>query len=318
VHTARVSSFGCALLHFTLCDTSTHLFFVISSGYPHSIRCTDDKNLLPIHLAVQHGCCNEVVDYLFRACPDAILRKCKDQQDLNFLDRKILRHEMVRKRMRILYPKMTPETRSTVMRVLEGEESKATLDTVVSRSRSKIIGVYDVAANTDNIASTAPPPPRTRECSYELDCTPLFKQIESQEWTAIDAFLASGYWPGSFFFADPLPPAVQASSWVTRFDPDLPNHARWSMLPLHMCVILDAPFRTIEKLVESKCFVLSPSDRTDRCMVDRSKITHRPLFLLLKQFTQRECTAPMTRASSRFIWQCFTAVPIKCSIFYSG
>ena len=176
--------------------------------------------------------------------------------------------------MRILYSKMTPETRSLVMRVLEGEESKATLDTVVSRSRSKINGVYDGAAGTKNTMITTPPTctnsPRSRECSYELDCTPLFKQIESQQWTAIDAFLESGYWPGSFFcFADKLPPAVQACTWVTRFDPDLPNHARWSMLPLHLCVILDAPFATIEKLVESKCLLLvycmPPIFRPNQC-----------------------------------------------------
>lgn len=245
-------------------SVSTVLYFLLVQthllchpiDYPESIHCTDDRNLLPIHLAVRHGCSNDVVDYLFRTFPDAIIRKCKENQDLTSLDCKILRHEMVRKRMRILYPGMNEETRSVVMGVLDGEESKATLDEV-SRSRSKVTGAYDFAGTESTTSRNSIT--RSRECSYELDCIPLFKQIESREWTAIDQFLVSGYWPGSFFI-DKLSPAVQACTYVTRFDPDLPNHVRWSMLPLHMAVILDAPFATIEKLIESKYFACQATE----------------------------------------------------------
>jgi hypothetical protein len=55
--------------------------------------------------------------------------------------------------------------------------------------------------------------------------------------------------PGSFF-PDPVSPADQARTWVTYFDENDKDKFHWSILPLHLAIILDAPFTTIRRLVE--------------------------------------------------------------------
>jgi hypothetical protein len=72
---------------------------------------------------------------------------------------------------------------------------------------------------------------KARECLYDKNCSPLFKHIEQEAWGAVTSFLKSGFWPGSFF-ADSVTPAVQACTWVNRFDPDDPEKLKWSRLPL--------------------------------------------------------------------------------------
>ena len=87
------------------------------------------------------------------------------------------------------------------------------------------------------------------ECDYERDCTPLYKQIENEEWNAVAKFLDTGYWPGNFF-ADSIPPADQARTWVTRFDPNDNKKVRWSQLPLHLAIVIEAPYEIVGRLIE--------------------------------------------------------------------
>jgi hypothetical protein len=72
---------------------------------------------------------------------------------------------------------------------------------------------------------------KAHECVYDQNCTPLFKNIEQEAWGAVTGFLKTGYWSGAFF-ADSIAPAVQASTWVNRFDPNQPEKLKWSRLPL--------------------------------------------------------------------------------------
>jgi hypothetical protein len=69
------------------------------------------------------------------------------------------------------------------------------------------------------------------ECVYDQNCTPLFKHIEQEAWGAVTGFLKSGFWPGAFF-PDSISPAVQACTWVNRFDPDDQQKLKSSRLPL--------------------------------------------------------------------------------------
>jgi len=86
------------------------------------------------------------------------------------------------------------------------------------------------------------------ECDYERDCTPLYQNIENENWSAISKFLETGYWPGSFF-ADTIPPHDQVRTWVTRFDP-ITTAVRWSQLPLHLAIVVNAPYDVIGSLIE--------------------------------------------------------------------
>lgn len=86
------------------------------------------------------------------------------------------------------------------------------------------------------------------ECDYETDCSPLYKNIEEENWPAIAKFLETGYWPGSFF-ADAIPPSDQVRTWVTRFDVRT-KEIRWSQLPLHLAIVVNAPYEVIGTLIE--------------------------------------------------------------------
>ena len=57
------------------------------------------------------------------------------------------------------------------------------------------------------------------ECDYDRNPTTLYKMIEAQNWTAVNHFLLTGYWPGSFF-SDSIDAAVQSCTWVTKYDPN--------------------------------------------------------------------------------------------------
>ena len=87
------------------------------------------------------------------------------------------------------------------------------------------------------------------ECDYERDCTNLYKKIEEEDWMSIHKFLETGYWPGHFF-ADPVPPADQVRSWVTRFSPECENGVRWSQLPLHLAIVVEAPYAVVGSLIK--------------------------------------------------------------------
>jgi ankyrin repeat protein len=88
------------------------------------------------------------------------------------------------------------------------------------------------------------------ECDYDRDCTSLYLQIEKKNFSGTEKFLKDGFWPGAFF-ADTLLPSDQAMTWVTRFeDGDDTKNVKWSQLPLHLAVVVDAPAKVIVSLVE--------------------------------------------------------------------
>lgn len=90
----------------------------------------------------------------------------------------------------------------------------------------------------------------TLEVDYVKNCTTLYKMIEEQDWESIVNFMDTGYWIGSLW-ADRTPPAEQARTWVTRFDPEDPNRIKWSQLPLHLAVVLCAPLAVVRRLVDA-------------------------------------------------------------------
>lgn len=87
------------------------------------------------------------------------------------------------------------------------------------------------------------------ECDYERNCITLYKKIEEEEFEDVIRFLNSGYWPGTFF-ADGTSPADQARTWVTRFDPNDQKKVRWSQLPIHLAIVVDAPLAILRQLLE--------------------------------------------------------------------
>jgi hypothetical protein len=87
------------------------------------------------------------------------------------------------------------------------------------------------------------------EVDYATSCTTLYNKLEQGQWGCVVTFLESGYWPDSLFFADPATPSQQARTWVTRHDAENPSTIRWSQLPLHLGLVVGAPFGIIRLLV---------------------------------------------------------------------
>lgn len=123
-------------------------------------------------------------------------------------------------------------------------------------------GLYDEAESIVEIAL---------ECNYEKNCTRLYKGIEREEWDVIASFLDTGYWPGNFF-PDDATPQDQARTWVTRFQPGSDTKLRWSQLPLHLAVVVEAPVGILRRLLE-----LYP--RAIRCTDDQHML---PLHLAMR------------------------------------
>ncbi|GKY94455.1 hypothetical protein MPSEU_000411400 [Mayamaea pseudoterrestris] len=90
----------------------------------------------------------------------------------------------------------------------------------------------------------------TLEVDYSKHCTTLYKMIEEQDWETVAKFLDTGYWIGSLW-ADKLTPVEQAKTWVTRFDPEDTTKIKWSQLPLHLAIVIEAPVSIIRRLVET-------------------------------------------------------------------
>eukprot|EP00934_Nitzschia_sp_Nitz4_P005370 Nitzschia sp. Nitz4//scaffold143_size57137//44022//45086//NITZ4_006520-RA/size57137-processed-gene-0.53-mRNA-1//-1//CDS//3329536464//5360//frame0 len=88
------------------------------------------------------------------------------------------------------------------------------------------------------------------ECDYDKNPTSLYEGIENKAWVPVMTFLETGEWErGVFFFrvTDPLPPARQAKTWVTRFEGE--GQVRWSQLPLHAAIIFGAPMAVVRALI---------------------------------------------------------------------
>jgi outer membrane murein-binding lipoprotein Lpp len=94
---------------------------------------------------------------------------------------------------------------------------------------------------------------QTIECDYDVNPTALYQALESKEWEAALEFLQTGHWNDGGIFGssprvDPLSPARQAKTWVTRYEED--GSVRWSQLPLHAAIIFKAPSSIVMKIVE--------------------------------------------------------------------
>jgi hypothetical protein len=117
-------------------------------------------------------------------------------------------------------------------------------------------GLQDACTSMQNITTRSLIDEKTQtvvELTLEVDyesCTTLYKKIEEQDWESVVHFLETGYWIGALF-ADPVPATDQARTWVTRFDPDSATKIKWSQLPLHLAVVVDAPLGVIRRLVEA-------------------------------------------------------------------
>lgn len=112
--------------------------------------------------------------------------------------------------------------------------------------------IEDVFAPTadDDEKSTDSTVDEALECDYDRDCTALYLQIEKKNFSGVEKFLKDGFWPGAFF-ADTLHPSDQAMTWVTRFeDADETKNVKWSQLPLHLAIVVDAPAKVVVSLVE--------------------------------------------------------------------
>lgn len=115
-----------------------------------------------------------------------------------------------------------------------------------------VFGILRMNPQADTAQEQGAAGPKLLECTYEK-CTPLFRRVEHAEWADVVAFLDTGYWPGDFF-VDSISPEEQAKTWVYRFhdtpDEDGKRKLRWSQLPLHLALVLKAPFPVIQKLLE--------------------------------------------------------------------
>ena len=82
--------------------------------------------------------------------------------------------------------------------------------------------------------------------------TPLFRQIEKQNWTGVLLFLKTGRWNNSIFTTNAYMrnpgEKMQAKTWVTAYD--RMGDPEWSQLPLHAAISYSAPYVVIKKLVE--------------------------------------------------------------------
>lgn len=114
------------------------------------------------------------------------------------------------------------------------------------------------------------------ECDYENGCSKLFKKLEEEDFDMVTTFLDTGYWPNTIF--KDTPPADQVRTWVTRFDPDDETQVKWSQLPLHLALVVGAPYDVITRLVD-----LYPS--SVRCTDDQRML---PLHLALRHGAKDE------------------------------
>lgn len=83
--------------------------------------------------------------------------------------------------------------------------------------------------------------------------TPLFRNIEKENWGGILSFLKTGKWSTSMLSSSSAhlrcpAPEIQVKTWVTRYD--RAGNAEWSQLPLHAAISYNAPFVVIQQLAQ--------------------------------------------------------------------
>uniref|UniRef100_A0A7S3P4Q7 Uncharacterized protein n=1 Tax=Amphora coffeiformis TaxID=265554 RepID=A0A7S3P4Q7_9STRA len=83
--------------------------------------------------------------------------------------------------------------------------------------------------------------------------TPLFRNIERENWEGILNFLSTGKWSNSMLASSSAhlrcpSPEIQVKTWVTAYDRS--GNAEWSQLPLHAAISYLAPYVVVQKLVQ--------------------------------------------------------------------
>jgi len=110
---------------------------------------------------------------------------------------------------------------------------------------NSLLSESDIGDSFDNQASTF-------QSDYNVDCTPMFKAIESEDWKSLLIFLTTGKWGSSVMpfssHMEDRPASDQARTWMICRAKN--GNVEWRQLPLHAAISYRAPLPIIQKLVE--------------------------------------------------------------------
>lgn len=97
-------------------------------------------------------------------------------------------------------------------------------------------------------------------CDFNSNCSPLFSKISNNEWESVLMFLRDGQWSepsvmGAIYQFVTMKSEPDASSipdqvktLVTKCDDE--GQLEWARLPIHLAIMLNAPFEVTKKLIE--------------------------------------------------------------------
>ncbi|KAL7572374.1 hypothetical protein ACA910_021584 [Epithemia clementina (nom. ined.)] len=83
--------------------------------------------------------------------------------------------------------------------------------------------------------------------------SPLFRNIEKENWEGVLMFLNTGKWTNSLLSSSnghlrSPGPDIQVKTWVTSYDRK--GEPEWSQLPIHAAISYLAPYVVVQKLIE--------------------------------------------------------------------
>lgn len=109
---------------------------------------------------------------------------------------------------------------------------------------------YTVSTGDDSSANSEES--RVLNTSYR-SATPLFREIEKENWEGVLRFLTTGKWSNGFLASaqehlKSPSPALQVKTWITAYDQE--GIPEWSQLPLHAAISYSAPAVVVKKLIE--------------------------------------------------------------------
>ena len=117
-----------------------------------------------------------------------------------------------------------------------------------SDEEEELVESVESAASFDDQANTL-------HVDYKMECTPLFKAIEQEDWKGLLFFLTTGRWNSSPLMIglsnahmNDRPVDHQARTWVTCREKD--GSTQWRQLPIHAAISYQAPLPVVQKLVE--------------------------------------------------------------------
>lgn len=116
----------------------------------------------------------------------------------------------------------------------------STLNGIVNNDWSPKAGSMVMAAFSDPLTPQSPSsPPRGQsllECDYDINPTYLYQAMEARQWDHVTKVLTSE------------DSHTQAATWVVR--KETTGKLRWRLLPIHACVIFQAPLDIVELLLQ--------------------------------------------------------------------